>query len=135
MSGKPTPGPWVAETDPGHYDTLSNVVAGATDSSKQPNRQMSVSVGGFAGWREQEANTRLIAAAGTAAHQLYEAGYDGVKTLREMPDLVKEAQLLSLFAMTTGGVAGRDKELAQSVGRMVAILARLNKKETPDDAA
>ena len=56
-------GPWVAERDPSHFDTLSTVVAGAKRKSKGIDRQMIVQVGGWADWREQEANTRLIAAA------------------------------------------------------------------------
>lgn len=56
-------GPWVAECDPSHFDTLSTVVAGAKRKSKGIERQMIVQVGGWANWREQEANTRLIASA------------------------------------------------------------------------
>ena len=56
-------GPWVAERDPSHFDTLSTIVAGAKRKSKGIGRQMIVQVGGWAEWREQEANTRLIAAA------------------------------------------------------------------------
>ena len=60
--GLHTPGPWNISSDPWHYDTLSTVTAG--DKRKvQPDRQMIVQVGGFADWREQEANTRLISAA------------------------------------------------------------------------
>ena len=58
-----TPGPWAAECDPSHFDTLSTVVAGAKRKSKGIDRQMIVQVGGWADWREQEANTRLIASA------------------------------------------------------------------------
>ena len=58
-----TPGPWVAECDPSHFNTLSTVVAGAKRKLKGICRQMIVQVGGWADWREQEANTRLIASA------------------------------------------------------------------------
>ena len=65
-----TPGPWVAECDPSHFDTLSTVVAGAKRKSKGIDRQMIVQVGGRAHWREQEANTRLIASAPDLLAQL-----------------------------------------------------------------
>ena len=53
-----TPAPWTAERDPCHFDTLSTVTAGR-------NGRMVVQVGGVlaSGFVEQEANTRLIAAA------------------------------------------------------------------------
>lgn len=62
METKHTPGPWLAACDPMHYDTLSTVVAGEM-RAKRPDQRMIVQVGGFAGPAEQEANTRLIAAA------------------------------------------------------------------------
>lgn len=49
-----TSGPWIIQSDPCHYDTLSIVVA---------NERMIVHVGGCCEPAEQEANTRLIAAA------------------------------------------------------------------------
>ena len=63
-----TPGPWVAECDPSHFNTLSTVVAGARRKLKGICRQMIVQVGGWADWREQEANTRLIASAPDLLH-------------------------------------------------------------------
>src|SRR5690606_10253766 len=64
MKTELTPGPWEAKRDPAHYDTLSTVVGGEDrpNSNGQPNRRLIVQVGGFADWREQEANARLIAA-------------------------------------------------------------------------
>lgn len=58
-----TPGPWSLEADRMHFDTLSTVVAGERRKSKGIDQQMIVQVGGWAGWKEQEANARLIAAA------------------------------------------------------------------------
>ena len=66
MTGKHTPGPWVAQTDPCHYDTLSDVVGG--------DGNLFVSVGGKASWQEQEANARLIAAAPELLEALVEVG-------------------------------------------------------------
>lgn len=64
MDTKHTPGPWEIESDPWHYDTLSFVVGGAkVDDKRCIQRQLGVSVGGFAAPPEQEANARLIAAA------------------------------------------------------------------------
>lgn len=51
---KHTSGPWIIQSDPCHYDTLSIVNVG---------RKMIVHVGGCCEPAEQEANTRLIAAA------------------------------------------------------------------------
>jgi hypothetical protein len=56
-----TPGDWSVATDPCHYDTASDVVCG---------KNLHASVGGEAGWREQEANTRIMAAAPDLARQL-----------------------------------------------------------------
>lgn len=64
MKTEHTPGPWEAKRDPYHYDTLSTVVGGEhrPNSNGQPNRRLIVQVGGFADWREQEANARMIEA-------------------------------------------------------------------------
>ena len=51
-----TPGDWMAERDPCHFDTLSTVTAG-------DNGRMVVQIGGNAKIAEQEANARLVAAA------------------------------------------------------------------------
>ena len=55
LGDKHTPGPWTAERDPSHYDTLSSVTS--------DNGVLRVQVGGWAGTIRQEADTRLIAAA------------------------------------------------------------------------
>ena len=66
---KHTPGPWSAERDPCHYDTLSTVVGGKhfsynpADESFVLPRELIVQVGGQASHMVQEANTRLISAA------------------------------------------------------------------------
>lgn len=57
-----TPGPWLAVRDPGHFHSLSTVVAGDVAKTNK-RRRMQVEVGGWASPAEQEANTRLIAAA------------------------------------------------------------------------
>jgi len=67
MNTQHTPAPWKVISDPSHYDTLSTVIAGdSRDTGTRrgaPAWQMQVEVGGFAEFREQEANARLIAAA------------------------------------------------------------------------
>ena len=60
-----TPGPWRVHCDPCHYDTASDV---SSDCG-----QLFASVGGKAGWQEQEANARLIAAAPDLLEALFEA--------------------------------------------------------------
>lgn len=68
---KHTPGPWRVEADPLHFDTLSTVTAGETFEEQNKSKllkrvsiyRLIVQVGGFAEVHEQEANTRLIAAA------------------------------------------------------------------------
>lgn len=52
---KHTPAPWVAKSDPCHYDTISSIVGGFDE--------LRVEVGGFSSVETKEANTRLIAAA------------------------------------------------------------------------
>ena len=66
-----TPAPWTAERDPCHFDTLSTVTAGR-------NGRMVVQVGGVlaSGFVEQEANTRLIAAAPDLLAALVECADD-----------------------------------------------------------
>ena len=68
-----TPAPWIAERDPCHFDTLSTVTAA-------PNGRMIVQVGGTAAFAgrvaEQEANTRLIAAAPDLLAALVECADD-----------------------------------------------------------
>lgn len=73
---KHTPGPWVAQCDPCHYDTLSEIRGGSSERRNSLPQQLMVSVGGWASWQEQEANARLIA----AAPELLEA-------LRELTEL------------------------------------------------
>lgn len=69
MNARHTPGPWTAERDPCHFDTLSSIRAG--------DGALCVEVGGKADPPVQEANARLIAAApdlidalGTAAFRM-----------------------------------------------------------------
>lgn len=57
-----TPGPWKAKRDELHFGSLSTVVGGARETRQGIDAQLVVQVGGWAGLREQEANTRLIAA-------------------------------------------------------------------------
>lgn len=82
-----TPGPWMIEADPCHYDTLSTVVGGESQQRKSRIwRQVHVEVGGFAEVAEQEANARLIA----AAPDLYEA-LKPVRSSGEFGDRAEDA--------------------------------------------
>lgn len=134
MTGKPTPGPWAAEEDPSHYYTLSTVVAGERDEKRFPGVQMVVQVGGFCGPIEQEANAELIAAAGTAAHQLYEAGYDAIEVFKAFPDALRILHRLVSGPYALAGALdfGADTNRALRDGR--ALLDRLTKKDETDDA-
>jgi hypothetical protein len=67
-----TPGPWTAERDPIHFDTLSTVTAGET-GQRFPGQRMIVQVGGFAAMGEQEANTAFIALSHEAVPALLDA--------------------------------------------------------------
>ena len=59
-----TPGPWTLTADPLHFYSLTTVIGGKENHQKNgPPQQMIVQVGGFAEWKEAEANARLIAAA------------------------------------------------------------------------
>jgi len=58
-----TPGPWEAATDPLHFHSLSTVYGGDECNNSKFRPQLFVQVGGLAPLEEQEANTRLIAAA------------------------------------------------------------------------
>lgn len=60
---KHTPAPWSVQSDPCHFDTLSDVVGGEVKQMQGIKSQMFVSVGGWADVSEQEANARLISAA------------------------------------------------------------------------
>lgn len=63
---KHTPGPWELKSDPCHYDTLSSIEGGKSKESafrQHPRRELMAEVGGFADFRTQEANARIISAA------------------------------------------------------------------------
>lgn len=68
-----TPGPWSVHRDAAHFDTASDVFGGAEARGRGVSRQMMVSVGGFSGVPEQEANARVIAHAPDMAAALIEA--------------------------------------------------------------
>lgn len=58
-----TPGPWEAERDDLHFGSLSTVVGGGSREKWAIRRELLIEVGGYAGPKEQEANTRLVSAA------------------------------------------------------------------------
>ncbi len=58
-----TPGPWEVTFDQTHYGTRTTVLGGSADNRLGLQRRMIVDVGGWAEWREAEANAKLIAAA------------------------------------------------------------------------
>ena len=96
-----TPGPWLVESDPMHFDTLSTVVGGVKKKAKGIERQMIVQVGGWAEWREQEANARLIA----AAPELLEA-------LKDLRAAIKSQGVIS----TVKALSKADAAIAKATG-------------------
>ena len=58
-----TPTPWMGTIDPSHFYTFSTILGGEKKQSRGLNHQLIVQVGGWATVREQQANTRYIAAA------------------------------------------------------------------------
>ena len=89
---KHTPGPWVVSADPLHFYSLTTVIGGKESSQKNdPPQQMIVQVGGFAEWKEAEANARLIAAApemyALLAMMAESGGNDAAKLLQEIDDV------------------------------------------------
>ena len=92
MSDKHTPGPWTITADPLHFHSLTTVIGGKESSQKNgPPQQMIVQVGGFAEWKEAEANARLIAAApemyALLAMRAESGGNDAAKLLQEIDDV------------------------------------------------
>ena len=83
---KPTPGPWEVNHDgpcPSVHakdssDSIAAVLLSADPSSD----------------RDVEANARLIAAAGTAAQEAREMGYDPEKVVRALPKILNEIESL-----------------------------------------
>lgn len=80
-----TPGPWKARRDELHFGSVSTVVGGLLETRQGIDAQLIVQVGGWASLREQEANTRLIAAAPTLLNAL-------VKLLAECNNSLPYAQ-------------------------------------------
>lgn len=60
---KHTPGPWGINPDPCHFGSATSIVGGDWKEDGPLARELMVEVGGFAGIKTTEANTRLIAAA------------------------------------------------------------------------
>ena len=60
---KVTPGQWRTICDIGHYDSLSSIIAGDTLQKRPPHHRLQIEVGGYAGFIEQESNTKFIALA------------------------------------------------------------------------
>ena len=58
-----TPTPWIGTIDQSHFYTFSTILGGEKKQSRGLNHQLIVQVGGWATVREQQANTRYIAAA------------------------------------------------------------------------
>jgi hypothetical protein len=81
---EPTPGPWEVNHDgpcPSVHakdssDSIAAVLLSADPSSD----------------RDVEANARLIAAAGTAAQEAREMGYDAQKAVEALPELIDELE-------------------------------------------
>ena len=82
MDRKFTPGPWEVVSDPCHYHTLTEVVAGCRDDGTS----MVVEVGGDASIPELEANARLIA----SSPVMYEALREAVLQIEYLHDKFQE---------------------------------------------
>lgn len=114
-----TPGPWSAHRDEMHFDTLSDVHGGATRDCSGISRQIMVSVGGFSELKEQEANTRFIAAAREMVPALA-AERDAHATRAD----AAEAEVARLTAELTALRAGQDALVAATVEAAADTFAR-----------
>lgn len=85
---KPTPGPWrIPEANPysvttesdedGHHQTICRMIHGLHGVDQD---------------QEKQANARLIAAAGTAAQEARDMGYDPQKAVEALPELLHVAE-------------------------------------------
>lgn len=99
-----TPGPWAPHRDPCHFDTLSDVRGGSKREAQGISSQLMVSVGGFAGWKEQEANTRLIAMAPALARRVI-AAEKLVDALRRVSDAAPFASGSNVSEMIKDAIA------------------------------
>ena len=59
---KHTPGPWALRSDPGHFDSLTEITGGICGNTKPFRFTLEVSIGGDTDIHTLEANARLIAA-------------------------------------------------------------------------
>jgi hypothetical protein len=103
-----TPGPWRVEPDPCHYDTMSDVVAGETREKPYPANRMHVSVGGYAGPKEQEANAALIALAPSLAARVLELEAENKKLAGRLKLLEHAAKEAGFFTAFVGELKGGD---------------------------
>ena len=96
MTTKHTPGPWSLKSDPFHFDTLSSIVGGATkgDGKRFPSHELHIEIGGFADFRIQEANARLIAAAPELLEALRQIEYSVGQALISGNDWRRELALM-----------------------------------------
>ena len=129
MSDKtmPTPYPWYATAYPDdpNADGSWDILYSAPEH------------GGMIAWVPDEsdraaADARLIAAAGTAAHEVAQMGYDPVEAVRALPKLLRMAQSIR------DARAGHEDRYAREVLRQhdddaKAALARAAGKESDDD--
>lgn len=115
MTKKPTPGPWTS-AGPKVYGRIpyALVQVCTMDWSDAANPSA-----------EDALNTDLILAAGTSAHQLYESGYDGLAAVKALPEIMQILSEVDSPRTTKQAAAWRH--------RVRRTVARLTKKETPDD--
>ena len=103
-----TPGPWKAIRDPCHYDTLSTVIGGLHEKRRGLEHQLIVQVGGW-DVDQQEANTRLIA----AAPELLEA-LEAVMAI--LPACPKNTGIAGIEARYNFAVVGARAAIAKAIG-------------------
>lgn len=116
----PTPGPWNYEVFTARElhepECYAHIWAKVEPSA----------VASCEGWdgRDVEPDAALIAAGGTAAHEVRQMGYDPVKAVEALPRLIEALKYLSIAAQTTGGTAGPDEGLQIEINRAAKALTR-----------
>lgn len=147
MTGKPTPGPWVADLDEAFTvrDSGGGVVAGVCFLGHGRRH------GGRRPDPEPRLNAELIATAGTSASKLEDAGYDGIECIKALPELVealRPTRAVAAYLDRPSGDEPNDRSIfeaaaigtecvltAADIRRMARLLCRLTKKGESDDAA
>lgn len=158
MTSKPTPGPWVAiypeqrrhirGTEVTSYEVMTDKTRGElrdighTHYRRDPGYgdNIEIAVGGPANQDmelgEMQANADLIAAAGTAASEVAEMGYDPVKAVKALPQVLRRLEQISDFYETGEPIAwnfGRRLQESGIMDDVATILAQAAGNGGDDD--